>query len=95
MTEADGSQVTYGYDALHRLTSEVRTGTNLYNVSYGYDPAGNRLNKVLNGVGTNYTYDNASRLLTADTAAYSWDAPFLRHSTSFVTGRDRVVLGFC
>jgi RHS repeat-associated protein len=74
VTEADGSQVAYGYDALHRLTSEVRTGTNPYNISYGYDPAGNRLNKVLNGVGTSYTYDDANRLLTAGSTTYSWNA---------------------
>jgi RHS repeat-associated protein len=74
VTEADGSQVTYGYDALHRLTSEVRTGTSPYNISYGYDPAGNRLNKVLNGVGTSYTYDDANRLLSAGGTTYSWNA---------------------
>jgi len=73
VTEADGSQVAYGYDTLHRLTSEARTGTNPYNISYGYDPAGNRLNKVLNGVGTSYTYDDANRLLTAGSTTYSWN----------------------
>lgn len=74
VTEADGSQVSYGYDALHRLTSEVRTGTNPYTISYGYDPAGNRLNKVLNGSGTSYTYDDANRLLTVGSTSYSWNA---------------------
>ncbi len=74
VTEADGSQVTYGYDPLHRLTSEVRAGTNPYTISYGYDPAGNRLNKVLNGVGTTYTYDDANRLLTAGSTTYGWNA---------------------
>jgi RHS repeat-associated protein len=74
VTEADGSQVAYGYDALHRLTSEVRTGTNPYTISYGYDPAGNRLNKVLNGSGTSYTYDDANRLLTAGSTSYTWNA---------------------
>jgi len=31
-------RVTYQYDALHRLTSEVRTGTGAYNISDTYDP---------------------------------------------------------
>jgi RHS repeat-associated protein len=74
VTEADGSQVAYGYDPLHRLTSEVRTGTNPYTISYGYDPAGNRLNKVVSGVGTSYTYDDANRLLTAGSTSYTWNA---------------------
>ncbi len=74
VTEADGSQVSYGYDSLHRLTSEVRTGTNPYNLSYGYDPAGNRLNQVRDGVGTSYTYDDANRLLTAGSTTNTWDA---------------------
>ncbi|MBL7661932.1 hypothetical protein JNK13_04175 [bacterium] len=37
MTEdASGPLVDYGYDALYRLTSDVRTGTNAYTKSYGY-----------------------------------------------------------
>ncbi|MDA1014983.1 MAG: hypothetical protein O3A00_11105 [Planctomycetota bacterium] len=74
VTESDGSQVSYGYDPLHRLTSEVRTGTNPYNISYGYDPAGNRLNQVRNGVGTTYMYDDANRLLTAGSTTNTWNA---------------------
>jgi len=74
VSEADGSQVAYGYDALHRLTSETRTGTNSYTITYGYDPAGNRLNKVLNGVGTSYAYDDANRLLSAGSTTYAWNA---------------------
>jgi RHS repeat-associated protein len=41
VTELDGSQVTYAYDDLYRLTSETRTGTNPFSRTYGYDLAGN------------------------------------------------------
>lgn len=74
ITELDASQVTYGYDSLHRLTSEVRTGANPYSISYAYDPAGNRTSRVKSGVTTTYTYDDANRLLTATGATYSWNA---------------------
>ena len=74
VTENDGSQVAYGYDVLHRLTSEIRTSTDPYSISFAYDPAGNRTSQVKDGNTTNYTYDDANRLLTADGTTYSWNA---------------------
>jgi len=72
--ELDGSRTTFGYDALHRVTSDVRTGTNPYNIAYTYDPAGNRLTRVKDGVTTNYAYDAADRMLTAGSDTYNWNA---------------------
>ncbi len=44
--EADGSTVTYGYDGLLHLASEVRTGTNPYRASYVVDAAGCRISRA-------------------------------------------------
>ncbi len=59
MVERDGSIATYGYDALYRMTSEARTGTQAYSISYGYDLAGNITTKDGNVFGT---YDDANRM---------------------------------
>ncbi|MBD3421438.1 MAG: hypothetical protein GF398_15075 [Chitinivibrionales bacterium] len=40
---ANGARVKYEYYDLNRLTSEARSGTNPYCISYNYDDAGNRL----------------------------------------------------
>jgi hypothetical protein len=40
---------TWSNDATNQLTGEERSGTNSYDSSYVYDPAGNRLVKVENG----------------------------------------------
>jgi YD repeat-containing protein len=39
--ELDGSSVSYGYNALNRLTSDIRTGTTPTSHTYTYDLAGN------------------------------------------------------
>ena len=56
------STVTYGYDDLYRLTSEVRTGDLAYSKSYTYDAAGNRTHMVADGVHTYYGYNAANEL---------------------------------
>ena len=56
------STVTYGYDDLYRLTSEVRTGNLAYSKSYTYDAAGNRTHMVADGVHTYYGYNAANEL---------------------------------
>jgi len=48
VTELNGDVTTYGYDALYRLTSDVRTGNFSYSKTYGYDLADNL--ETLNGV---------------------------------------------
>jgi RHS repeat-associated protein len=83
--ELNGNTDIFGYDALYRLTSEQRTGSNPLAHSYGYDLAGNRTN--VDGAG--FTFDNANKptgtyitndldgnLLTGGTYGYlhlSWD----------------------
>jgi len=72
------------YDAAGRLTEQVlhgdvRTGTSAYDVSFEYDPAGNRLERIDAAAGrTTYAYAAANELLTAKTTAgtttYTYDA---------------------
>jgi RHS repeat-associated protein len=64
VTEADGSVVTYGYDGLLHLSSEVRTGTNPYSASYTVDGAGQRTSETVGGVTTSFTYDADAELLS-------------------------------
>jgi len=77
VTEQDGSVVTYGYDNIYQLTSETRTGTNAYNITYQYDSAGNRTQMVKNGATTSYTYNSNNQLLTetsgGTTVTYAYD----------------------
>ena len=67
------STVTYGYDDLYRLTSEVRTGDLAYSKSYTYDAAGNRTHMVADGVHTYYGYDAANKMLTAGSSSFTYD----------------------
>jgi RHS repeat-associated protein len=62
VTEANGSTVAYNYDALYRLTSDTRTGTNPFSGSYAYDLAGNPTSYN----GTSHSY-NGGDLLSTDT----------------------------
>jgi len=60
----------YGYDRLSRLTSV--TGPDGA-PTYGYDPVGNRVSKVLAGT-TTYTYDRADRITAAGAIGITLDA---------------------
>ena len=62
---------TYSYDGLYRLTAATYPNGDVQ--SYTYDPMGNRLAKVQNGVTTTYTYDNAGQMTAAGAAAYTYD----------------------
>jgi len=64
VTENDGSAVSYGYDDIYQLTSETRTGTNAYSITYQYDAVGNRMKMVKDSVTTNYTHNANNQLLT-------------------------------
>jgi len=76
--EASGDRVTYSYDSAYQLTRERRSGANAYDVTYSYDPVGNRLTKLEGGVTTSYSYDEASQLtvewMPSARTTYSYDA---------------------
>ncbi len=57
VVEQDASLVRYRYDALNRLVQEERAGTGLYAHEWWYDPAGRRLQTLLNGAPTSYVLD--------------------------------------
>jgi YD repeat-containing protein len=64
VTEGNGDRVSYSYDALNQLTREQRSGDNAYDITYTYDPVGNRLTKLAADATTTYTYDAANELVT-------------------------------
>ena len=89
--ELDGGvRVTWTYDDAYRLTRERRDGANSYDVTYTYDPAGNRTLKLA-GLRTTYTYDAANQLTTEQrltiliTTSYDGNGNTLVTSTN-VTG---------
>lgn len=65
--------IDYTYDPLYRLVSAVYTGTITSTIGYSYDEVGNRLTQDIDGVVTNYTYDDANRLLAVNNVDYEWD----------------------
>ena len=42
VVESSGNRVTWSYDKTYQLTNEQRSGSNSYNITYTYDPVGNR-----------------------------------------------------
>ncbi|MEJ2742644.1 MAG: RHS repeat-associated core domain-containing protein [Gammaproteobacteria bacterium] len=76
MAEQDGWDTHYTYDPLYRLTTEIITDPNkpMYQASYTYDAVGNRIQGVIDGVTTAYTYDANDRLLQQGGTQYSYDA---------------------
>ena len=64
MVEANGDRVTWAYGALGQLTREQRSGDNAYDITYTYDPVGDRLTKLAADATTTYTYDAANELVT-------------------------------
>jgi RHS repeat-associated protein len=77
MTEANGDVLTWTHDALNQLSREQRSGDNAYDMTYAYDPVGNRATKVSSGALTTYTYDAGNELTLEDAAGtlttYSYD----------------------
>jgi YD repeat-containing protein len=63
--------INYGYDDLYRLTQASYTSGESY--QYTYDPAGNRLQQIINGDTTTYFYDAANRLTSMDGVGYTYD----------------------
>ena len=62
--------MTYGYDALYRLTSDTRVGTNAFTHAYGYDLAGNA--QTLNGQAFG-TYDAANKFSSLAGGSVGYD----------------------
>ena len=75
LTELSGRVSSYGYDSLYRLTTETITDlvNGNYNGSYSFDKVGNRIESVINGVTTAYTYDDNDRVTLAGSESYSYD----------------------
>ena len=48
--ESNGDRVTRSYDKTYQLTNEQRSGSNSYNITYTYDPVGNRTNNLSNTI---------------------------------------------
>lgn len=73
MYDGQGS-VTYSYNNLAQLTSEMRSfsGLGYYSLSYGYNLAG-ELNSVSNqwGAQVGYGYDKAGRLTNVSGSGYA------------------------
>ena len=67
VTEANGDLVTWSYDDTYQLTREQRSGANAYDITYTYDPVGNRLTKIEGGATTTYSYDAANQIETEET----------------------------
>ena len=85
INEGSGDIRNFGYDDLHRLTSDqVQTaaGTVVSSIGYGYDANSNLTSKNTTGFGSatanTYTYDQANRLTSwnngTTTVAYGYDA---------------------
>ena len=89
-TTADGSVVSYGYDAAGQLTSESKVSSanaTLYSLSYTYDAAGNRASKTAGGNTETYLYDSANKLTTAGAKSYTYDnAGNVQSVTNSTTG---------
>ena len=68
VVEADGDTVTWTYDQADQLLLESRNGPTavvVYNNTFTYDYAGNRLRQYADGALTMYDYDHANRLQVA------------------------------
>jgi RHS repeat-associated protein len=75
--ESSGDRTTWAYDRSYQLLHEKRTGQTAFDVTYTYDPVGNRLTQTDSGARTTYTYDATNEMLVALTAAgrtsYTYD----------------------
>ena len=77
----DTSVITYGYDALGQLVSEHKTAPSApYQISYAYDPAGNRTQLIRDGLKTDYSYNSLNQL--TEEAAHTANSAKIK-----VTGR--------
>ena len=76
VTEADGSYIKWDYDNLYRLKSEKRYNSSnalTWQAGFTYDAAGNRDSMTVNGVTTDYTYNDLDQLISAGPITYGYD----------------------
>jgi YD repeat-containing protein len=78
MREATGRRTTWTYDDSYQLINEHRSSASGgFNITYTYDPVGNRLQKSSSVIVTNSTFDAANQLVTdvgpAGTVTYTFD----------------------
>ncbi len=73
--EADGRISDYTYDSLYRLTQEAvfDPENTSHNASYSYDMVGNRIVEVVNGVTTQYTYNDNDWLVQTGGITYTYN----------------------
>jgi len=69
VVESTGNRVTWTYDNTYQLKNEQRSGSNSYNITYTYDPVGNRLTLINGGVATTSTYNAANELTKSQATA--------------------------
>ena len=69
VVESTGNRVTWTYDKTYQLTNEQRSGSNGYNITYTYDPVGNRLVLINGGVRTTSSYDTTNALTRSKVVA--------------------------
>jgi RHS repeat-associated protein len=79
VAEIDGTLVSFSYDRSSQLANEQRSGANAYNITYSWDPLGNRLQQISSGQITANTFNSANELLVVQPPAgaattNSWDA---------------------
>jgi len=73
--EANGRVTDYTYDDLYRLTAEAifdPVNAN-HNADYTYDTVGNRVFEVINGVSTQYTYNDNDWLMQSGGTSFTYD----------------------
>jgi RHS repeat-associated protein len=66
-------QVDYTLDNAYQLTRELRTGSVPYDISYTYDPVGNRTGKTVGGVTESATFGDNNQCLTAGGKSFQYD----------------------
>ncbi len=70
--ELDGTVTSWAYDATNQLTREQRSGVNGFDISYAYDPAGNRAQRTDSTTRTTNGYNPANWLGTEVVTSYDW-----------------------
>lgn len=73
ITETSGRVTDYVYDDLYRLTSETITDSSNgnYSAQYSYDATGNRIQSIIDGVITAYSYDDNDRITQYGGTSYT------------------------